>query len=184
MSAPAEGASTRATFPVSTSHDRDAQIYARHAPAVYQQALLMLGDEDLAGQVACDVITGECTGPAASPDDPDDASRRLAVSVLWRCQEQMAGQARQDRAPLRWPARGDAGKPRGDAGKRGLGVRERAVLGLVAFGGLGYREAARALAISPARAAALLRTALITLASAPAYPWEAAARLATRSRRV
>jgi DNA-binding CsgD family transcriptional regulator len=127
----------------------------------------MLGDEPLARQVACDVIAGACTWPGASSGDADDASRCLAVSVLRRCQELMAGQARQYRASRWRPARGRAGS-------RDLDGRERAVLGLVTFGGLDYREAARELKISPSRAAALLRAALITLASSPPYPGAAA----------
>jgi DNA-directed RNA polymerase specialized sigma24 family protein len=47
--------------------------------------------------------------------------------------------------------------------------REREVLGLVLFGGLEYRQAARELAIPAPEAAALLRTALISLPALPAY---------------
>jgi DNA-binding CsgD family transcriptional regulator len=169
MNAPAEKTSTRGTLPASASADRDAETSTRHTSAVYQQALLMLGDENLAGQVARDVIAGACTRPAASPGHADVASRELAVSVLRRCQELMAGPARQYRASRRRPARGGAGS-------QGLDGRERAVLGLVTFGGLDYREAARELKISPSRAAALLRAALITLAGLPVPPSRAAVR--------
>jgi hypothetical protein len=66
--------------PAGVSRSLAAEIYHRHAAALYGQALLILGDEDMAGQVACDVIVGECARPLAAQEDAGDASRRLAGS--------------------------------------------------------------------------------------------------------
>jgi len=168
MPGPDKSAFTETNLGSSGPRDRAAEVYDRHAVAVYRQALLMLADEDMAGQVACDVITGECARAAAAPGDQDSASRRLAMSVLRRCQELLDSRARQDRAGRRRPARRDAGR-------HSLRGSERALLGLVLFGGLGYREAARALAIRPSRAAAVVRAALSRAASSPAHRPDAAA---------
>jgi len=162
----AKNAVTGAAIPASPAGNRDTEIYDRHAAAVYRQALLMLDDESLAGQVACEVIAAECAASAESPGDPDRVSGRLAVSALRRCQKLIAGR---DRVSRRWLARGRSRAQDPDG-------RERAVLGLVLFGGMEYREAARELAISPSGAAAMLRSALITLAGSPTLPPSAAAR--------
>jgi hypothetical protein len=155
---PVEKARTRAGSPDSAARARAADIYDRYALTVFQQALLLLENERQAVRVALDVITDECASPTSSPDDGDRPSRRLAVSVLRRC-EQLT--ARNDRPRhRRTPAQGHADS-------QSLDYTERAVLGLVIYGGLGYREAARELAISPPLAAAALRTALITMASTP-----------------
>jgi hypothetical protein len=69
----------------------------------------------------------------------------------------MASRAREDRSSRRLA--------RSRSGSQGPDGSERTLLGLVLFGSLGYREVARELAISPSRAAATLRSALITLAS-------------------
>jgi hypothetical protein len=168
LPAPVEHALTRDVTPASPAGDRAAEIYDRHAAAVYQQALLILGDESLAGQVARDVIVAECivaecTVPAVSPDDADRVSGRLAASALWRCQELMAGQGWQDSASRRDAAQDRSGSQDSEGRER------RALLGLVLFGGMGYREAARELEISPSRAAESLRAALITQADSPAH---------------
>jgi hypothetical protein len=114
----------------------------------------MLDDDGLAEQVACDVILAECALPAASPGDTDPTSRRLASSTLRRCQELMAdpardGHASRKRITCTCPA------------TEGINGGQRALLGLVLFGEMGYHEAARELAISPSRAAVMLRDALI-----------------------
>lgn len=127
MPGPDKSAFTETNLGSSGPRDRAAEVYDRHAVAVYRQALLMLADEDMAGQVACDVITGECARAAAAPGDQDSASRRLAMSVLRRCQELLDSRARQDRAGRRRPARRDAGR-------HSLRGSERALLGLVLFG--------------------------------------------------
>ena len=145
---------SRAAPSASPPRDRQAEIYDRHAAAVYGQALLMLGDEDLAGQVARDVIVAECTLPPVSPDEADRVSRLLAATTLRRCQEVAASQARANHAAQGRHARGYRA-PQGPDGT------ERALLGLVLFGAMGYREAARELGISPSRAAELLRAALV-----------------------
>ena len=154
-------APSRDAIPASPADHQVAEIYDRHAAALYRQALFMLDDERLAGQVASDAIAAECTMHAMSPDDADQVPGRLAASVLWRSQELMAGQAGKDSIPRR-PARGCSGSRDPGEGE------QRALLGLVVFGGMGYREAAHELEISPSRAAGLLRAALITQASSPA----------------
>jgi hypothetical protein len=158
MPQPASHAPSRDAVPASPADRRAAEIYDRHGAALYRQALFMLDDERLAGQVAHDAIVAECAVHAMSPDDADEVPGRLAASVLWRCQELMAGDAGQDSRPA---------QRRPDSRDPGEG-EQRALLGLVFFGGMKYREAARELEISPSRAAALLRTALITQASPPA----------------
>jgi len=159
MAEPARRAPTRAAVPGRAGH-RDAEIYDRHAAAVYGQALLMLADEALAGQVARDVIVAECALPAASPRVTARVSARLAVSTLRRCQELLAGRPREERAARGRHARGGSVPPGPDG-------RTQALLGLVLFGRMEYREAADELAISPSRAAALLREALAAPGAAP-----------------
>jgi hypothetical protein len=58
-------------------------VYDGHAVGLYRQALLTLGDADLAEQVVMCVIVDECLQPGA----PSTAAARLAVSVYWRCQD-------------------------------------------------------------------------------------------------
>jgi hypothetical protein len=152
-----------AAAPAGRAPDRDAEIYDRNVAAVYGQALLMLGNECLAGQVTWDVIVAECALPAAAPADADSTARRLAASTLRHCQELAAGQTREEHAVRRLRARGRVSPPGGADG-------ERALLGLVLFGSMGYREAARELAISPSQAAALLRQTLISQARSPEDP--------------
>jgi hypothetical protein len=160
MPGPAKKARNWAADPAGLAGDRGAEIYDRHAAAVYGQALLMLDDAGLAGEIARDVIVAECALPAASPRVAARVSARLAVSTLQRCQERMAAEARKGGAPPGRHARGQSASPA--TGGPASDGKERALLGLVLFGGMGYREAARELAISPARAAVLLRAELVT----------------------
>jgi DNA-binding CsgD family transcriptional regulator len=159
----AEGGPTRTAAPADPAGARDAEIYDRHAPTVYGQARLMLGDERLARRVARDAIVAECALPPASPRDADRVSARLAVSTLRRCQELMAVRAREDRAATGRHARGRSARQDSQA-------TEQALLGLVLFGGMGYQEAARELAISPGTAAAMLRSALLKLRDSAQEP--------------
>jgi hypothetical protein len=148
---------------VATGRDRAAEIYDRYAAALYSQALLILGDKQLAEQVACDVILDELTEPAVPREDADAASR-LAVSVLRRCQALLASGSWPDQAaPGRRPGTGTARISWRDF----LTSKEREVLGLVVFGGLDSRQAARQLAIPARQAAALLRAALTGLPGRP-----------------
>jgi hypothetical protein len=137
--------------------DRDAYIYDRYASGLYRQALLTLDDAHLAEQVVCDVLVEECMRPPAPGSDEDNASYRLAVSAYWQCRELADGPARQDRRPAQRPSVRVVGcmNPGGL-----LSEKERAGLGLVLFGGLGYVQASRVLAISPSDMAALLRAVL------------------------
>jgi hypothetical protein len=140
-----------------------AEIYHRHAATLYGQALLILGDEGLAEQVAGDVIVDECARPPTAQEDADEASRRLAVSVLRRCQRLRTDQARRDRLSRRRLRGGGGGCVR--AGSPWVvHSREREALALVLFGGLEYRQAGRELALPASETAALLRAALISLA--------------------
>jgi hypothetical protein len=136
---------------------RDAHIYDRYASALYRQALLTLDDAYLAEQVVCDVLVEECMRPPAPESDEDNAGCRLAVSAYWRCRELAADPARQDRQPGQRPSVHVVGCM--DPGGL-LSEKERAGLGLVLFGGLGYVEASRVLAISPSDMAGVLRTVL------------------------
>jgi hypothetical protein len=139
---------------------RDADIYDRHASRLYRQALLTLDDAYLAEQVVCDVLVEECMRPPAPGSDEDNASYRLAVSAYWRCRELADGPARQDRRPGQRPSVHVVGCM--DPGGL-LSEKERAGLGLVLFGGLGYIEASRVLAISPSDMVAVLRAVLHSL---------------------
>jgi len=146
-----------------TGRDRAAEIYDRYAAVLYSQALLILGDERMAEQVACDVILDELTGPAV-PREGADAASRMAVSVLRRCQALLASGS--------WPDQAATCRPPGTGTARiswrdFLTSKEREVLGLVLFGGLDSRQAARQLAIPARQAAALLRTALAGLPGRP-----------------
>ena len=118
------------------SRDRDADIYDCYAAGLYRQALFTLDDAGLAAQVVCDVLVEECTRHAAPA--PGDIRRRLSVAVYWHCRELA------DRLESPGP----------------LTARDRAALGLVAFGGLGYAQSSRELAISPPDIAKLLLAAV------------------------
>jgi hypothetical protein len=156
----AERAPTRNAAPAGRAGDQDAEIYDRHAATVYRQALLMLGDERLARRVAREVIVAECALPPAAPRDTARVTARLAVSTMRRCQELTDGRVTEDRP-------GPGRHARGRSGPHDPHVKEQALLGLVLFGGMGYREAAHELAVSPPTAAAMLRSALIRLRTSP-----------------
>src|ERR1700733_5110812 len=147
---------------------RDAHIYDRYASGLYRQALLTLDDAQLAEQVVCDVLVEECIRPPAPGSDEENASFRLAVSAYWHCRELAGDPARQDRRPARRPGRRPSVRVVGCVDPGGLlSEKERAGLGLVLFGGLGYVQASRVLAISPSDMAALLRAVLRRLQPHP-----------------
>lgn len=125
---------------------RSGDIYQGYASGLYRQAFLTLGDTALAVRVVSDVIAESA----------------------------------------RWPRRGSAGEddgrpvpPPGDvSGRVGpggfLSEQERGALGLVLIGGLGHVRASRVLGICPRDMAALLRTALLRLATSSAAVAETA----------
>lgn len=119
---------------VATSSGRRQDLYQRYAAALYQQALLALGDQARAAQVVCDVLIEEGTRAPGPERGDDDARFRLAESVFRSCDQLNAG--------------------------RLVGEYERGALGLVLYGGLGYIRASGVLGIDPRDMAALLRTAL------------------------
>jgi hypothetical protein len=70
-------------------------VYDGHAVGLYRQALLTLGDADLAEQVVMCVIVDECLEPGA----PSTAAAQLAASVYWRCQDLARRRGRADELP-------------------------------------------------------------------------------------
>jgi hypothetical protein len=139
-------------------------LYRRYAAALYGQALLILGEQDPAEQVACDVLAGESARLTLSGEDPDVVLRHLAVLVLRRCRE--LGSWRVQRFPATPGAvAGTSAASTLPDSLRLLRHSEREALSLVIFGHLGYRQVARELAIPPQEAAALLRASLIVLGS-------------------
>ena len=152
----------RTLVPACSARSQD--MYQRYASGLYRQAFLTLGDSALAVHVVRDVIADECALPPAPEFGEDDARHRLAESVFRRCQQLSADRARRDgrRAPPSWDVAGGA-----DPGGF-LSEKERAALGLVLIGGLGYVRASRVLGICPRDMAALLRTALLRLATSSA----------------
>jgi hypothetical protein len=158
------GLDKEALTPARASRDLAPELYRRHAASLYRQALLILDDEGSAEEIVGDVIIDELTRSPVSRESSGAASCRLAVSVLRRCQELMDNLSPADRVPRQRPP-GDEG---GSAGSQDCRSRkEREALSLVLFGGLGYRQVGRELAIPPTEAAALLRSALISLAGLP-----------------
>jgi hypothetical protein len=149
--------------PGTASSSRNRDIYQRYATGLYRQALLTLGDSALAEQVVRDVIVDEC---ALAPGYGDgDTPCRLAESVFRRCQQLAADPAGRHRLPApRVPGDVVAGVDPGGL----LSAKERGALGLVVIGGLGYVRASGVLGIRPRDMAALLRTALLRLGTAPA----------------
>jgi hypothetical protein len=136
-------------------------VYDSHTADLYRQALLTLGDASLAEQVVMSVIVDECMQPAAADADADAAAARMAVSTYWRCQE-----LANERGQRNWS--GTQLVPAVSASGTGgaiLSARERGALGLVLFGGLGYVQAAREMAIPPRDLAVVLCTALRRLAA-------------------
>ena len=151
------GQANRARASVAARCDADADIYDRHADGLYRQALLTLGDAGLAEQVVCDVIVDECTRVPSSAAGEGDASYRLPVAAYRRCQELACGPSSRGLHP----GRRAPGRVAGCIDPCGLLSREeRGALGLVLFGGLGYVQASREVAISQRETAALLRAVL------------------------
>jgi DNA-binding CsgD family transcriptional regulator len=151
----------RGSVPDTAAGRKDKDIYDRYADSLYRQALLTLEDCALAEQVVSDIVVGECVQAAAAVRGQDPA-RRMAVSAYWRCMDLAASPARAPGASVRRAA--DC------TGLAGLSVRERGTLGLVVFGGLGYRQVARELRISASDVATLLRAALGKAAVAAQQP--------------
>jgi hypothetical protein len=94
--------------------------------------------------------------PAGGPRRTDGSTRPRTPTLADR-------DAGRDHPAGRRPAEGSAG-----VDQYGLSSRERGALGLVLFGGLGYAQTSRELAIPPSDMAALLRAALHGLATAAA----------------
>lgn len=136
-----------------------ADIYDRYAGHLFRQALFTLDDIELAEQVAGDVIVGECVRPAAASGRPDLA-RRLTVAAYVRCMELARSETRTSAGRRRRRAGACAGPD-------GLSARERGALGMVLFGGIGYRQAGADLGISAREVAAILRGALVKAAAKP-----------------
>jgi hypothetical protein len=149
---------------------RSGDIYQGYASVLYRQAFLTLGDSALAVRVVSDVIADECALAPARQCGEDDVRHRLAESVLRRCQQLASDPARRDGRPVP-PPRDVSGR----VGPGGfLSEQERGALGLVLIGGLGHVRASRALGICPRDMAALLRTALLRLATSSAAVAETA----------
>jgi hypothetical protein len=144
---------------VRAAHCRD--IYHHHAAALYRQALLMLGDPARAESVACEVIADECALAPVPGRSEDEARHRLAAAVFQSCQQQATRREQQDRVPRPRSSPGVA-SPLDPGGL--LSEQERGALGLVLMGGIGYADASAVLGVRPREVAALVRTALLTLA--------------------
>lgn len=142
---------------------RSGDVYRRYVSGLYRQAVLTLGDSALAVRVF-DVIADECAPTPARGRGEDDVRHRLAESVFRRCQQLASDPARRDGRPV--PPPGDVAGRVGPGGF--LSDQEREALGLVLIGGLGYVRASRVLGIRPRDLAALLRTALLRLATSSA----------------
>jgi hypothetical protein len=148
---------------------RSGDIYRRYVSGLYRQAVLTLGDSALAVRVF-DVIADECAPTPARGRGEDDVRHRLAESVFRRCQQLASDPARRDCRPVPPP-----GEVAGRVGPGGfLSEQEREALGLVLIGRLGYVRASRVLGICPRDMAALLRTALLRLATSSATVAETA----------
>ena len=147
---------------------RSGDIYRRYVSGLYRQALLTLDDPALAVRVVSDVAADECA-PARGRGE-DDVRHRLAESVFRRCQQLASDPARRDCRPV--PPPGDVAGRVGPGGF--LSEHEREALGLVLIGRLGYVRASRVLGICPRDMAALLRTALLRLATSSATVAETA----------
>jgi hypothetical protein len=81
----------RALVTASTARSQDADLYRRHAAALYRQALLTRGDPALAERVVCDVVVNEAALARIAEHGEDDARHRLTESVLRCCQRLTAG---------------------------------------------------------------------------------------------
>ena len=149
---------------------RGGDIYQGYASGLYRQTFLTLGDTALAVRVVSDVIADECAPAPARGCDEDDVRHRLAESVFRRCQRLASDPARRAGHPV--PPPGDVSRRVGPGGF--LSEQERGALGLVLIGGLGHVRASRVLGICPRDMAALLRTALLRLATSSAAVAETA----------
>lgn len=145
-----------------SDRSRDADIYDRYAVGLYRQAVLTLGDPALAEHVVCDVIVDECALVPPRGRGEADARHRLAESAFRRCQQLAAGHGRRPGQP---PSAGVADCI--DPGRL-LSGTERAALGLVLFGGLGYVRASKVMGIHPRDMAALLHAGLRRLTTSSA----------------
>jgi hypothetical protein len=158
----AKPGAARGIVPDAVAGRTDEDVYDRHAGNVYQQALFTLHDTEMAEQVVSDVLVEECVR-AADVACGHNTSGRLAASAYLRCMELAGSRAWKSRTRAR-----RIGDCAACAGPRGLTATERGALGLVLFGGLGYRQAAVDLGLSASDMAALLRTALAkTVAAEP-----------------
>jgi len=145
-------------------------IHHGYASGLYRQAFLTLGDTALAVRVVSDVIADGRAPASARGYGEDDVRYRLAESVFRRCQRLASDPARRDGRSV--PPPGDVSGRVGPGGF--LSEQERGALGLVLIGGLGHVRASRVLGICPRDMAALLRTALLRLATSSAAVAEAA----------
>jgi hypothetical protein len=149
---------------------RSGDIYQGYASGLYRQAFLTLDDTALAVRVVSDAIAESARWPRRASVGEDDVRHRLAESVFRRCQQLASDPARRDGRTV--PLPGDVS---GRAGPGGfLSDQERGTLGLVLNGGLGHVRASRVLGICPRGMAALLRTALLRLATSSAAVAETA----------
>jgi hypothetical protein len=83
--------------PAAASSARSQDIYQRYAAGLYRQALLNLEGSAMAEYDVCDVIVNESALARVPERDEDDARYRLAQLVFRRCQQLVAGPARQAR---------------------------------------------------------------------------------------
>jgi hypothetical protein len=144
----------RGYVPATAAGRADEDVYDRHAGNLYRQALFTLGDTAMAEQVVSDVLVGECVRPAAAIRG-QDARGRLAISAYRRCMELAGSPAWTARLPA-----DRAGSFADPVGPGGLNARKRGALGLVLFGGAGYRQAAVDLGVPASDMTALLRAAV------------------------
>ncbi len=99
MPEPGKPALSCAAAPASVTFTRDEAIYDRHAPGLYWQALLTLGDAGMAEQVVSDVILCECLRSAPPGGDANAAEWRLGISACRRGQDLAGDLAKQALRP-------------------------------------------------------------------------------------
>jgi hypothetical protein len=146
---------------VTADSARVRDICHRYAGGLYQQAFLTIGEPASAEHVVREVLADECALAPAAEDSEDDTRYRLAESVFRHCQRLAAD-------PV-WRGCRPASPSPGDVDPDGLlSERERAALGLVLVGGIGYVRASEVLGICPRDMAALLRAVLLRMAAASA----------------
>ena len=98
----------RASAAASSARSQD--IYQRYAAGLYRQALLNLDSSAMAEYDVRDVIVNESALARVPERDEDDARYRLAQLVFRRCQQLVAGPARQAR-PGQRPSAGAEAAP-------------------------------------------------------------------------